>query len=249
MPVIPFIPAIIGGVSSIVGGKMATSAAQQRSPEEQVGLQGAQQAGSALTGMGKTLFGTGTGMVAEGQSTLAQPTGFYRKLLTGSRALMSQAISQPRAAISDVYRGAERGLEQGGVRGAQRDVARGELSRQKAGQIGSLITGVQPGAAAALTGIGQNQVSQGAGIAGTGAQATGASGNIYAGLLGQGSQNRQYARSEGENFGSGFGGLVFDLLSGGLNKGKGGGGGGGGLVLPSRNPWPTNVPINLPSVG
>jgi hypothetical protein len=193
--------------------------------------------------MGKTLFSTGTSMIGEGQRTLAQPTSYYQKLLTGSRALMSQAVSQPRAAISDVYRGAERGLEQGGVRGAQRDVARGELSRQRAGQIGSLITGVQPAAAGALTDIGQTQTGQGAGIAGQGVGATGSAGNIFAGLLGQGAQNRQYARGEGENFGSGFGGLIFDLLSGAMNKGKGGGGG----TLSSTNPWKGLV--GLPNAG
>lgn len=221
MPVVPFIPTIASTVGSIFGGKRATQAAQQRSPEEQQALQGGQAAGSALAGQGTNLFGTGTGMMTTGQQTLAQPTNYYQKLLGGNRALQTQAISAPRGAISDVYRGAERSLEKGGVRGAERDVQQGELSRQRAGQISSLITGVQPSAAQALTGIGQQQVQSGAGIAGQGVGATGQSGNLFAALLGQGAQNRMYARQEGEKAGGGFGSILFDILKGVGSKGGG----------------------------
>lgn len=206
--IIPFIPTIAGAVGGIFGGKKATSSAMTRSPEEQAALRGGQQAGSTLTGQG-------TGMVTGGQQTLAGPTGYYQKLLSGNRALASQAVAAPRAAISDVYRGAERGLEHSGVRGAARDVASGELARQRAGQMSSLITGVQPLAAEALTGIGQTQTAQGVG-------AVGAGGNIFSRLLDQGTANRQYGRQEGEKFGSGFGGLIFDILNAtGKFKGKG----------------------------
>lgn len=231
-PVVPFIPAIASTIGGIIGGKKATASATKRSPEEQLSLQGGQQAGTALAGQGAALYGQGSGMVRQGQQTLEQPTGYYQKLLGGNRALASQAVAAPRAQLSDVYRGASRSLEQGGVRGAARDVAQGELSRQRAGQISSLITGVQPGAAAALTSIGENQTQQGAGIAGTGVQATGQSGSLFSNLLTQGTSNRQYGRQEGEKAGSGFGGLIFDLLSGVMKK-KGGGAG------------VTNVPFTL----
>jgi hypothetical protein len=229
MPVTPFIPAIAGAAAGIFGGKAATSAAMKRSPEEQQALTGAQGAGTSLGTQGGSLFKTGTGMVQQGQSTVAQPTNYFSKLLSGNRALQSQAVAAPRAAISDTYRGAERNLEQGGVRGASRDQAKGDLSRQRAGQISSLITGVQPAAAGALTSIGENQTSQGVATAGQGVGATGASGNIFANLLQQGNANRQYGRSEGQNFGSGFGGLIFDMLQAtGKFKGKSGGGPGYG---------------------
>lgn len=229
-PVVPFIPAIGSAIGGIFGGKKATQAAQTRSPEETAALTGAQGAGTALAGQGRNLFGTGTGMVAQGQTTLAQPTGYYQKLLSGNRALASQAIAAPRAAIGDIYTGAARSLEQSGVRGAARDVASGELARQRASQIGSLITGVQPAAAQALTSIGETQTGQGAGLAGAGASATQASGGLFSGLLGQGAANRQYARGEGEKFGTSFGSLIFDLLSGGAKRGGG--------VLPSRQTVP-----------
>lgn len=223
--VVPFIPTIASTIGGIFGGKKATSSAMKRSPEEAVSLQGGQAAAGSLAGMGTGLYGTGTGLIEQGQTTLAQPTNYYQKLLGGNRALASQAVAAPRAAISDVYRGAERNLEQSGVRGAQRDVAKGEMARQRAGQISSLITGIQPGAAGALTSIGETQTSQGAGIAGTGVSATGQAGNIYSNLLGQGAANRVYARGEGEKFGKSFGGLIFDMLSGVTGKKKSGSGG------------------------
>jgi len=235
--IVPFLPTIGSVIGGIFGGKKATSSAMKRSPEEAMALGGAQGAGTALAGQGKSQFDLGTGMVQQGQQTLAQPTNYYQKLLGGNRALASQAVAAPRGAITDVYRGAERSLEQGGVRGAARDVAKGELGRQRAGQISSLLTGVQPGAAEALTGVGQTQTGQGAGMAGQGIGATGQAGNIFANLLGQGARNREYGRSEGEAFmsgrkegESGFGGLIFDLLKG--VKGKGGG------VLPSKQSVP-----------
>lgn len=220
--VVPFIPTIASTIGGIIGGKKATSSAQKRSPEEQVSLKGGQAAAGSLAGMGSGLYGTGTEMIGEGRETLAQPTNYYQKLLGGNRALASQAIAAPRAAISDVYRGAERGLERSGVRGAARDVAKAEIGRERAGKISSLITGVQPGAAEALTGIGERQIGQGLVGAGQGVSATGQAGNIYSNLLGQGYSNRVYARGEGEKFGQSFGGLIFDVLSGTLGKKKGG---------------------------
>jgi hypothetical protein len=140
---------------------------------------------------------------------------------------MSQATAGARAGVTDIYRGAERGLEKSGVRGAQRDTAKAELGRQRASQIAGLTTGVQPFAAQQLMGIGSEQL-------GTGAPMLGQAGDIYTNLLGQGSANRQYARGEGEKAGTGFGGLLFDIMSGT---------GGGKAKLPSRAPWGDNYPI------
>ncbi len=231
MPVAPFLPQIIGAgaglLGGIFGGKKATKAAQQRSPEEQTGLTGAQTGGSALAAQGGQQFSTGTGLISQGQSTLSQPSSYFSRLLSGNRALQDQAIAAPRGAITDTYSGAARSLEQGGVRGAQRDVAKSDLARDQAGAISSLITGVQPAAAGALTSIGQTQIGQGAGIAGQGMSATGGSANLFQNLLGQGANNRMYARDQGQQFGGGFGGLIFDLLKGVKRKGGGGGTSGG----------------------
>jgi hypothetical protein len=216
MPVVPFIPLIVKAgvaVGGMIASKKAQSAAQQRSPEESTALTGAQQAAGNLQATGGNLIDTG-------QQTQRPATNYFDTLLRGNRAQMAQATAAPRAAISDIYSGAERGLEHSGVRGPQRDVAAGELNRQRAGQLSSLVTGVQPQAAAALTSIGQTQTSQGAPMLGQ-------AGSIYSGLLGQGFQNRKYGREEGEKAGTGFGGLIFDML-----KGTKYGGGGGTSTTP-----------------
>lgn len=210
MPVIPFIPLAASAVGSIFAGKKATQAAMNRSPEEQQALGGAQGAAGNLTK-------TGSSLIQTGQETQAPATSYFDTLLRGNRAQMAGATAAPRAAITDVYRGAERGLEHSGVRGPQRDVAAADLNRQRASQISSLVTGVQPAAASALTGIGQTQIGQGAPMLGQ-------AGGIYSGLLGQGASNRRYAREEGEKTGAGFGGLIFDILKGTLGGGKSGGG-------------------------
>lgn len=205
----PAVPWIAKGGAALVGGlfgKKAQSSAQKRSPEEQAALQGAQETAGRLTS-------TGSSLISGGLETQRPATSYYDTLLRGNRAAMSVATAAPRAAITDVYRGAERGLEQSGVRGAQRDVAKGELNRQRASQIAGLVTGVQPAAAEALTGIGQHQISAGSPM-------LGAAGSIYSNLLGEGAQNRQYARGEGEKAGKSIGGLVFDVISGGFGKRK-----------------------------
>jgi hypothetical protein len=216
MPVVPFIPMIASTVGGIIGGKKAQSAAQQRSPEEQQALGGAQTAATNLNTSGAQLTDTG-------QDTQRPATSYFDTLLRGNRAQMAGATAAPRAALTDVYRGAGRNLEQSGVRGAQRDVASGELNRQRASQIGSLVTGVQPAAASALTSIGQTQTQQGLG-------ATQAGGSLSANILGQGFQNRKYAREEGEKTGKGIGGLLFDVLKGTKLGGGGGSSAFSGIV-------------------
>lgn len=215
----PAIPWIIKGGAALGGallGKKSQSSAQQRSPEEQVALQGAQQAAGTLSQQGQML--TRAGMPSVGQAT-----NYYQTLLRGNRGAMAQATAGPRAQITDVYRGAERGLERSGVRGAARDVASSELNRERASSIASLTTGVQPMAAAALGGLGTDLV-------GRGTSALQGVGDIYSNLLGQGANNRAYARAEGEKASKGIGSFLFDILSGTL----GNRGGGGGLITTSQ---------------
>jgi len=181
----------------------------KRSPEEAAALSGASGAAGSLTSAAQPLIGQGT-------SNLGQAGSYYSTLLRGGRASMAEATAGPRAAITDVYRGAERGLEHSNVRGAARDVASADLNRQRASQLSSLVTGVQPGAAAGLAGIGGSQVGAGAGLAQAG-------GSIYGGLLNSGFQNRIYGREQGQEFGAGMGGLIFDLLRG-IKRGGGTGG-------------------------
>ena len=205
----PALPWIIKGgaaLAGVIGGRKAQSSAMQRSPEEQAALGGATNTANTLTTTGTQLTGAGMGAVNPALS-------YYQTLLRGSRGAMANATAGPRGAITDTYRGAERGLEHSGVQGAGRDLATAELGRQKAGQIAGLTTGVQPAAAAALSDLGTNLTSQGG-------QQSNAAGSIWSSLLGQGNANRQYGRAEGEKAGTSIGGLLFDVLSSTIGKGK-----------------------------
>lgn len=148
--VVPFIPMIAQGVGAVVGkfaGKKATDAAQKRSGEEDVSLQGGQQTGQES-------LGTAGSLMQQGRPMIGHAGNYFQTLLHGNRAAMGLATAAPRAAISDTYRGAARNLTQSGLRGAARDVHAGELNRQRAGQVSSLVTGVQPAAAEALANLG-----------------------------------------------------------------------------------------------
>lgn len=199
-PAVPWIAKGASLLGGFLGARKAQSSAMQRSPEEQTALKGAQGAGGELAS-------TGADLTSTGQANVAGPTNYYQTLLHGNRAAQAQATAAPRAAITDVYSGAQRNLERSGVRGAAKDVLSGDLARDQAAKVSSLVTGVQPAAAAALTDIGQTQT-------GMGGARTGAAGSIYSNLLPQGYQNRVYGRQEGEKAGSTIGGFLFDILRG-----------------------------------
>ena len=209
----PAVPYLIKGGAALGAhflGKRAQSSAMKRSPEEQQALTGAQ---GAAAGLGRE----GSALLTQGTERLGQAGNYYSTLLGGGRASMAQATAGPRAAITDVYRGAERGLERSNVRGAARDVASAELGRERASKLSSLVTGVQPAAASALADIGGRMTSTGGQLSTTG-------GSLYANLLGQGFRNREYGREEGRRTGAGIGGFLFDILSGTLGRLGGGGG-------------------------
>jgi hypothetical protein len=186
MPIAPAIPLIIQGVGAIAGhyaGKKATANAMKRSPEEEKALQGGQQTGQES-------LDTAGGLMKQGRPMIDDAGSYYKTLLHGNRAAMGLATAAPRAAITDAYRGADRGLQQSGLRGAAKDVQSGEMQRQRAGQIAGLTTGVQPAAAEALGNLGTETTRTATPLYNT-------AGNVFTNLLGQGAGNREYARGEG----------------------------------------------------
>jgi hypothetical protein len=194
MPVVPLAIMAGGAIISHYAAKKAKNDALKRTPEELQSLEAAQ-------GGAGTLAGHGTEELQTGKETQAPATSYFDKLLHGNRAAQAQAIAAPTAGVQDVYRGAERGLEKSGVRGAARDVASGELARGKASQIAGLVTGVQPAAAQTLTGIGQTQQAQGAGMVSS-------SNSTYQNLLGKGQENRDQANVAGTNAAASVGQLA-----------------------------------------
>lgn len=241
-PALPWIAkggALLGGW---LGGKKAQSSAMARSPEEQAAIGGAQGAAGSLGRMGSTLFGGGQQTLGQGVGMLGNAGNYWQTLLGGNRAAMSQAVAGPRGALTDQYRGAERGLERSGLRGATRELASAELSRDRASKIAGLTTGVQPMAAQQLAGVGGELGGIGANQEQLGVGATGAGADIWQHLLGSGFQNRAYGRQEGEKAGSSIGSLIFDILSGF--------GGGNKSPLKSRSTVPnfsTFMPSGSPS--
>lgn len=189
-----------GALFAALMAKRAQSGAMKRSPEEAAALTG-------LQGTAGQLGQAGSRFLQQGQPLTTQASDYWSTLLSGNRAQMALATAAPRAAISDVYRGAESHLERSGVRGASRDVAKAELGRERASKIAGLTTGVQPFAAQQVGELGFDASRMGAGM-------LGASGGIFSDLLGRGFQNRVYGRGEGEKAGTQWGSLIFDLLSG-----------------------------------
>lgn len=194
MPVVPLAIMAGGAIISHFANKKATADAQKRSPEEATALAGGQ--GAAGTEVGK-----GTEALETGAETQKPATSYFDTLLHGNRAQQAQATAAPTARLTDVYSGAERGLEHSGVRGAAKDVASANLTRDKASGIAGLVTGVQPAAASALTSIGQVQQQRGAGMVAAG-------GNTYSNLLGQGQSNRQEAQKSGTSAAAAVGSLA-----------------------------------------
>jgi len=194
MPVIPL--AIMAGsaIISHYASKHAAEEAMKRTPEEQVSLKGAQTGAATLQTGGQAALTTGA-------ETQAPATSYYDTLLRGNRAQQAAATAAPAARISDIYSGATRNLEQSGVRGAQKDVASADLNRQRAMQLSSLVTGVQPMAASALTSIGEQQQNRGAQMVASGNQ-------TYGNLLGIGQANRRIGQEAGQQTASTIGALA-----------------------------------------
>lgn len=246
----PFIAPVAGAIGSLWAAKKAGSAAEdhanQLNQQGQAAFTGAQGAAQNLSSLGTGLVGQGQATTAEGLATAGKGTNYYSALLGGNRALQSQAVAAPRAAITDVYRGAERNLDRGGVRGAAKDVATADLGRQKAGQISSLITGVQPGAAQALTSTGLSVAGVGGQQTGQGLGAVGNAGSLLSGLygpsLGQGQFAQKQGQAAGDKTGGMLGGLLFDIINGvlkqkGSGSGSSSGGGGGGMSTWTMPGW------------
>lgn len=220
----PAVPWMIKGGAMLGGalfGKHAQSSAAKLSPMEQTGAGGIQSSATGLTQAGQGLYGAGL-------PAAQQATGYWSTLLRGNRAAMAQATAAPRAAITDQARGSELSLERSGVRGAVKDLAKGQIARDTGSQIAGLTSGVQPAAASALGELGTT-------LTGQGTQAMGTAGNLWGNLLGTGFAQRKYAREEGAQAGQQVGSLLYDLLTGTIGKNKAGGGNLPSSPLPGGN--------------
>jgi hypothetical protein len=189
-------PVIAEGGGMVAGGlaaRQAQRSAMQRSPEEAQSLAGGFGTADQARKMAMDAYG-------ESKPYLRQAGGYYSSLLSGNRAAMQQAVAPTIAQLTGQYRGAQRGVE-GSLRGAARDYALGGLARQKASDVAGVTTGVQPGAADALSRLGLQGMQFGAPLLGV-------AGNIYSNFLPQGQANRQWAAGEGRRTGEAIGDFI-----------------------------------------
>lgn len=184
------------GTSAYSAKKQADMAKQAAtlSPAGQQAQQGLVQQAGRLNTMGDRLLGQGT-------NDLERVAQYYRPLLAGDRAQVGQAIAPDVAAVTDVYRGAERSLDRSGVRGAQREQQAGELRRQKAGQIALMPMQQRGRAAEALAGLGSQYFQGGLGTIGESGRLLG---SVYAGERGAATQGQGYMLQQGQQNNAAF---------------------------------------------
>jgi len=204
MPVIPFIPLIAAGVGAAgtaYGAHKASSDAKKARAAQQPLIDAQTRAAEQQNAQGQQLFSFGM--------PLLQRSGeYYSRLLGGDRASLRLATLPERQEISELYRGAEKGIDRSGVQGANKTVQRAELARERVGKLASLVPNARAAAAGQVGALGQTGVS--GGMAGGTAGA-----NIYSqlmsGQLGRDQlslQARQYSDQQSQAMGQQLGQML-----------------------------------------
>ncbi len=147
---------------------------------------------------------------------LTETSDYYRKLLHGDKGAMTTALQPEITSITELARGAERGLERGPA-GPQRDVAKAELGRQKVGQIGSLFPQARAAGAAGLSNIGSLAMGGASNAA-----------SVYQNLTSGMRDDARFRAAEQGQLGEGVGTLLTDFYKAWQSSQKPSGGGGGG---------------------
>jgi hypothetical protein len=175
--------------------------------------------GGGLLESGRRLLAGGAGAIGRGTQFLGQAAGYYAPILAGNRASIASSLAPERGQITDIYRGASRGLDRSGIRGADRELAEAELTRQKAGQLAGLAPLARAGAAQALTGIGAQEqgtglglTSAGTNLSGQGVSAKSAGTSALSAALGVAQGRANVERGHEMGIGQATGGLLFDAL-------------------------------------
>lgn len=233
-------------IALAVAGAKAGTAAWQAKKQADAAKKAAQlspagqQAQTGLMNQASLLNKTGGSLLQRGDQALEGVQDYWTPLLRGDRAAIDSALAPDVAGITDVYRGANKNLDRAGVRGAQRDVATSELTRQRAGQIALLRPQMRAQAAGAMGELGINYLGQGAEtLRGAGQTLAG----VYQGERGAaniGLQNYLPAQQANSNsWMKGLAGLAFDVLDQyGGSKGR----------LPTSGRAPNFVPYR-PSIS
>ena len=213
------------GASALINYYSARKASQ-RTPEETAALQTQTNASNQLIDQGRMLTNFGL-------PKLQQAGNYFSTLAGGNRAALQQQLAPDVRNINDVYGGTQRTLARF-LKGPDRDYQMGELSRQRAGQIGSLFTGARDRAAGTLLNLGQYGVSGGT-------TALSSAAGVAANAGQSAFQNRVYGNQIGAQAGSNTASLIFSLLQSYLNRGATSGGGTGSFAsipsIPVTSGW------------
>ena len=155
------------------------------------------------------------GFLGQFSNTIAAPTNYFSRILSGDKTLMGQAIAPAANAISSQFDTAARQVRQGVPRGGYASTILGELPFQKAAAVGGLFSQLQPMAASGLLSAssqlgntGANLMNSGSNYLGVGTQAA----NAYE----QAATQQQQAKM---NAWMGLGQLGMGALTGGLGGG------------------------------
>lgn len=222
------IPAIIGAGGAIGSGLLGFFGAKRASTPSPVETQ-AQQ---TQTDASKALGAQGALLTNYGMPKLQQAGNYFSTLAGGNRAATAQALAPDVANINSTYGGAQRTISRF-LRGPERDMQLGDLSRQRAGAVGSLFTGARDRGVSGLASLGEYGVGQGT-------AAYGGAANIASGVQGMGMQNRFGGAALQRQAGADTASLIFQLLRSGLFSGKGSGG--STPNIPTMTGWPSTMP-------
>jgi hypothetical protein len=201
-PIIPFIPSIIGGVGSAVGGwlggrKGKEEKAAEAALAEQAGVQ--TEAMREGLGLGKKLAPMATSAFRRGIGTTQGAVDYWRRILsgkTGATEMLAPEINQ----IINSYRQARIAGRTLNPRGAGATEFTRRIDEEIVpGQISGLLATARPEAAAQLGTLGPNLASLGLTGLGTTGQLFGQGAGAGSALLQYGAQNRQQGWQFGQD--------------------------------------------------
>ena len=171
----------------------------------------AKAAGKVAKGQ-EALMGKQTGLsdematFARGQHTMAEPAlqkamQYYMTLASGSRGAIDAQLAPERNALTETYRGAERGMTSRMAAGPGRDRAIAELYRSKAGQMGLMPFMARQNAVGNLNQMGSDAM-------GRALQGYGQAGNALSGASNTGMNVMRAQQGANEAWGNFFGNMT-----------------------------------------
>lgn len=189
----PAVPLIGMGISAYMSYRQAKSAGKQAKGQE--ALMGKQ------TGLSDEMA-----TFARGQHTMAEPAlqkamQYYMTLASGSRGAIDAQLAPERNALTETYRGAERGMTSRMAAGPGRDRAIAELYRSKAGQMGLMPFMARQTAIGGLRDMGSDAMQRAL-------QGYGQAGNALSGASNTGLNVLKAQQNANEQWGNFFGNIT-----------------------------------------